>query len=169
VPTFFDLIPFLSALAMTHPLIPQITELATPVAAALGLDVVGAVFHTHQNPPILRIDIRNQAQDTSLTDCQQMSHALEAALDESDLIPDAYTLEISSPGISRTLTSDREFVSFKGFPVEVTTTEPHNGHTAWVGNLVRRDDDRIHLSQKGRAIVIPRVLVDRVQLVESDS
>jgi ribosome maturation factor RimP len=107
---------------MTHPLIPQITELATPVAAALGLDVVGAVFHTHQNPPILRIDIRNQSQDTSLTDCQQMSHALEAALDESDLIPDAYTLEISSPGISRTLTSDREFVSFKGFPVEVTTT-----------------------------------------------
>jgi ribosome maturation factor RimP len=154
---------------MTHPLIPQITELATPVAAALGLDVVGAVFHTHQNPPILRIDIRNQAQDTSLTDCQQMSHALEAALDESDLIPDAYTLEISSPGISRTLTSDREFVSFKGFPVEVTTTEPHNGHTAWVGNLVRRDDDRIHLSQKGRAIAIPRSLVDRVQLIESDS
>jgi ribosome maturation factor RimP len=154
---------------MTHPLIPQITELATPVAAALGLDVVGAVFHTHQNPPILRIDIRNQSQDTSLTDCQQMSHALEAALDESEIIPDAYTLEISSPGISRTLTSDREFISFKGFPVEVTTTEPHNGHTAWVGNLVRRDDNRIHLSQKGRAIAIPRSLVDRVQLVESDS
>jgi ribosome maturation factor RimP len=154
---------------MTHPLIPQITELATPVAAALGLDVVGAVFHTHRTPPVLRIDIRNQTEDTSLNDCERMSQALEPVLDESDIIPDAYVLEISSPGISRTLTSDREFISFKGFPVEVTATAPYNGHTAWVGNLVRRDDDTIHLSQKGRAIAIPRAVVDRVQLVERSS
>jgi ribosome maturation factor RimP len=151
---------------MTHPLIPQITELAAPIAAHLGLDVVGAVFHTHQAPPVLRIDIRNQTADTSLSDCERMSQALEPALDESNLIPDAYVLEISSPGVSRTLTSDREFISFKGFPVEVTATAPHNGHTAWVGNLVRRDDDTIHLSQKGRTIAIPRAVVDRVQLIE---
>jgi ribosome maturation factor RimP len=151
---------------MTHPLIPHITELATPVAAALGLDVVGAVFHTHQNPPVLRVDIRNQEQDTSLQDCERMSQALEAVLDESDIIPDAYILEVSSPGISRTLTTDREFISFKGFPVEVTTLEPYKGHTAWTGNLIKREEDTVHLSQKGRAITIPRSLIDRVQLVE---
>jgi ribosome maturation factor RimP len=154
---------------MTHPLIPAIIDLATPVAAALGLDVVGAVFHTHQNPPVLRIDIRNPQQDTSLDDCARMSQALDLALDESSLIPDAYVLEISSPGISRTLTSDREFISFKGFPVEVTTTAPHNGHSAWTGHLVRRDDSHVHLSLKGRAIAIPRQLVDRVQLVEGSA
>jgi ribosome maturation factor RimP len=151
---------------MTHPLIPQITELATPVAATLGLDVVGAVFHTNQSPPVLRVDIRNQEQDTSLQDCARMSQALEAVLDESNVIPDAYVLEISSPGISRTLTTDREFISFKGFPVEVTTLEPYKGQTAWTGNLIRREDDTVHLSQKGRAIAIPRPLIDRVQLVE---
>jgi len=151
---------------MTHPLIPQITELATPVAAALGLDVVGAVFHTHQSPPVLRVDIRNQAQDTSLQDCERMSQALEAVLDESAAIPDAYVLEVSSPGISRTLTTDREFISFKGFPVEVTTLEPYKGQNIWMGNLIRREDDSIHLSQKGRAIAIPLPLIERVQLVE---
>jgi ribosome maturation factor RimP len=151
---------------MTHPLIPQITELATPVAASLGLDVVGAVFHTHQSPPVLRVDIRNQEQDTSLQDCERMSQSLEAILDESGVIPDAYVLEVSSPGISRTLTTDREFISFKGFPVEVTTLEPFKGQTAWIGNLIRREDDTVHLSQKGRAIAIPRSLIDRVQLVE---
>jgi ribosome maturation factor RimP len=151
---------------MTHPLIPQITELATPVAAALGLDVVGAVFHTHQSPPVLRVDIRNQAQDTSLQDCERMSQALEAVLDESAAIPDAYVLEVSSPGISRTLTTDREFISFKGFPVEVTTLEPYKGQNIWMGNLIRREDDSVHLSQKGRAIAIPLPLIERVQLVE---
>jgi len=170
MPTFFNIILISTRLdfipVMPHPLIPQITELATPVAAALGLDVVGAVFHTNQSPPVLRIDIRNQQQDTSLQDCALMSQALEAVLDESEVIPDAYVLEVSSPGISRTLITDREFISFKGFPVEVTTLEPYKGQNIWTGNLVRREDESVYLSQKGRAIAIPRPLIERVQLVE---
>lgn len=151
---------------MTHPLIPQIIELAAPVANALGLDVVGAVFHTNQHPPVLRVDIRNLEQDTGLDDCERMSRALEAALDAADIIPDAYVLEISSPGISRSLTTDREFISFKGFPVVVTTTEPHDGQITWAGQLVRRDEAALYLSQKGRSISIPRHLISKVQLAE---
>jgi ribosome maturation factor RimP len=82
------------------------------------------------------------------------------------VIPDAYVLEVSSPGISRTLITDREFISFKGFPVEVTTLEPYKGQNIWTGNLVRREDESVHLSQKGRAIAIPCPLIERVQLVE---
>lgn len=152
--------------AMTHPLIPQIIELATPVANALGLDVVEAVFHTNQHPPILRVDIRNLEQDTGLDDCERMSHALEAALDAADLIPDAYVLEISSPGISRSLVTDREFISFKGFPVVVTTREPHDGQTTWTGQLLRRDETALYLSQKGRSVPIPRQLISKVQLAD---
>lgn len=151
---------------MTHPLIPRIIELATPVANTLGLDVVGAVFHTNQHPPVLRVDIRNLEQDTGLDDCERMSHALEVALDAADLIPDAYVLEISSPGISRSLTTDREFISFKGFPVVVMTSEPHEGQTTWTGQLLRRDETALYLSQKGRSILIPRHLVSRVQLAD---
>lgn len=151
---------------MTHPLIPQIIEIATPVAASLGLDVVSAVFYTNQHPPVLRVDVRNLVQDTGLDDCERMSRALEVALDTAELLPDAYVLEISSPGVPRSLTTDREFSSFKGFPVEVTTTELHNGNTAWIGQLIRRDDQSIYLSRKGRTITIPRHLVNKVQLVD---
>ncbi|HBY77659.1 MAG TPA: ribosome maturation factor RimP, partial [Cyanobacteria bacterium UBA11148] len=35
---------------MTHPLIPQLIDLATPIAEKLGLEVVGAVFHTNKRP-----------------------------------------------------------------------------------------------------------------------
>ncbi|MBD2092741.1 ribosome maturation factor RimP [Microcoleus sp. FACHB-1515] len=149
---------------MSHPLIPQILDLAAPVADSLGLEVVGAVFHTNQNPPVLRVDIRNHTQDTGLEDCERMSQALEVALDEADFIPDAYVLEISSPGISRTLTTDREFISFKGFPVTVTTTEPHDGQKKRSGNLIRRDDKAVYLSLKGRSIAIPRNVIASVQL-----
>jgi ribosome maturation factor RimP len=150
--------------AMSHPSIPEILNLAAPVAADLQLEVVGAVFHTHQAPPILRVDIRSSVGDTSLDDCERMSRALEAVLDTSDLIPDAYALEISSPGISRCLTSDREFVSFRGFPVTVQTSQP--GHKEWLGNLIGRDETNVYLNQKGRTVSLPRTLIIQVQLHE---
>lgn len=149
---------------MTHPLIPQIIDLATPLAENLGLEVVGAVFHTNRRPPVLRLDIRNCVGDTGLDDCERMSRALEEQLDAMDIIPDAYVLEISSPGISRQLHTDREFISFKGFSVIVQASESYEGHKEWRGQLIRRDDTGVYLNQKGRAITIPRHLVTRVQL-----
>jgi ribosome maturation factor RimP len=152
---------------MTHPLIPQIIDLATPVAEELELEVVGVVFHTNQRPPVLRVDIRNPQQETGLNDCERMSRALEAALDGSDIIPDAYVLEVSSPGISRQLTTDKEYLSFKGFPVIVFTSQPYDGQQEWIGQLIRRDEISVYLNQKGRVIEIPRTLIGRVQLNES--
>jgi ribosome maturation factor RimP len=154
---------------MAHPLIPQIINLATPVAENLGLEVVGVVFHTNQRPPILRVDIRNPHQDTGLNDCERMSRALETTLDEANIIPDTYVLEISSPGISRQLITDRDFISFKGFAVIVSTSQPYEGHQEWTGQLIRRDDTAVYLNQKGRAIAIPRSLIIRVQLDERRS
>jgi ribosome maturation factor RimP len=154
---------------MSHPIIPQVLELAAPVAAALGLEVVSVMFHTHHSPPSLRVDVRNLTQDTGMEDCERMSRALEPVLDEADLLPDiAYALEVSSPGVPGVLETDREFISFKGFPVLVTTAEPYNGQAEWQGNLVGRDEERVKLTLKGRPIGIPRALITCVQLVDSD-
>jgi ribosome maturation factor RimP len=150
---------------MTHPLIPQILDLAAPLAERLGLNVVDAVFQTNHSPPVLRIDVRNtQQEDTSLNDCELMSQALEAVLDETDLLPDAYVLEISSPGISPELSSDRDFVVFKGFMVEVELTEPYKNRQVWLGQLLRRDDETVYLSRKGKPMKLPRALVNKIQL-----
>ncbi|BAB75527.1 ribosome maturation factor RimP [Anabaena sp. FACHB-709] len=153
---------------MTHPLVPPITDLAIPVAEQLGLEVVGIVFHTNQRPPVLRIDIRNPQQDTGLDDCERMSRALEAALDATEIIPDAYVLEVSSPGISRQLVTDREFISFKGFPVIVSTSPPHEEQQEWIGQLIRRDETKVYINQKGRVIEIPRPLITRVLLYDGE-
>jgi ribosome maturation factor RimP len=153
---------------MTHPLIPKIIDLAKPVATELGLELVGVVFHTNQHPPILRVDIRNPNQDTGLDDCERMSRALETSLDVAEIIPDAYTLEISSPGISRYLATDREFISFKGFPVMISTSSAFEGQQEWRGNLIRRDETAVYLNKKGRTVAIPRSLITQV-LLDEDS
>ncbi len=149
---------------MTHPIVPQIIELATPIATQLGLEIVGVVFQTNKQPPVLRLDIRNPSTETSLNDCEQMSRAIEAKLDATATMANSYVLEISSPGISRQLTTDREFISFKGFSVIVKTYAPYEGKKEWQGKLKSRDDQAVYLNQKGRAIAIPRQLVAKVQL-----
>jgi len=149
---------------MSHPLIPQIFQIAEEVASPLGLEVVDVVLHTNKNPVVLRVDIRNPEQNTGLDDCERMSRALEPTLDEIDIIPHAYVLEISSPGAERQLAGDREFIAFKGFMVTVSTTTTHEGKQSWSGHLVSRNETHITISIKGRIVNIPRDLVDRVEL-----
>ena len=149
---------------MTHPVVPKIIELASPLAENLSLELVDAVFQTNKTPPVLRIDVRNPHGDTSLENCEQMSRILEEKLDLTEVIPGAYVLEISSPGISRTLTTDREFTAFKGFSVTVKTFTPYKNKKQWRGRLQYRDDTTIKINDKGKAIAIPRDLVAKVQL-----
>ena len=151
---------------MTHPVIPQIIELASPLAEELNLELVDAVFQTNKTPPILRIDIKNPHADTSLENCEQMSRILEEKLDLTEIIPGNYVLEISSPGISRTLTTDRDFTAFKGFAVTIKTFAPYKNKKEWKGRLQQRDETAIHINQKGKAIAIPKELVAKVQLGE---
>ncbi len=150
---------------MAHPVIPQVLEIATPLATELGLEVVDAVFQTNHSPPILRIDVRNLSQtDTSLNDCERMSIALGESLETSDTLPDAYVLEVSSPGVSNQLETSRDFIVFKGFAIEVTLHTPHKGKTIWVGTLLERTESKLAISQRGRRVALPIELVESVQL-----
>lgn len=152
---------------MAHPLIPEVIDLVSPVAAQFNLEVVGATFQTNQSPPILRIDIRNCNDDTGLEDCEKMSRAVEVVLDETNVLPEAYVLEISSPGLSTVLTCDRDFISFRGFPILIKTQQPYRGQDQWIGSLIGRDDHQVQLNQKGRIIKIPREEILQVQLYDS--
>ena len=151
---------------MTHPLIPQIIDLATPIAQEMGLEIVDVVFQTNKRPPVLRVDIRNPISDTSLNECERVSRALESILDETAILPGAYVLEISSPGISRYLSNERDFIAFKGFEVKVTTNPPYMDKKEWQGRLQGRDEKAVYLNRKGRAIAVPCSVITQVQLAD---
>ena len=105
---------------MPHPLLPDLETLATDVAASKGFDLCGIQLLTHMSPMTLEVQIRHSSgADVSLDDCAGFSGVLGDALEASTLLTDAYVLEISSPGIGDQLSSDRDFQTFRGFPVEV--------------------------------------------------
>ena len=59
-----------------------------------------------------------------INDCERISRALEAVLDQEDFIKDAYILEGSSPGLTRALKKDRDFERNLNKPVEVHLFQP---------------------------------------------
>ena len=149
---------------MSHPLTSSIKNVADPIAEQLDLKIVKITFETNKSPANLRIDIENISGDTSLDNCEKMSRQLEEVLDQDNVIPGAYTLEISSPGISNNLTTDREFISFKGFPILVETNTVYKKKTQWQGRLQGRDEESVYVNAKGRIVSIPRDIIAKVEL-----
>ena len=69
-------------------------------------------------------------------DCELISQKLSQLLDEEDVIPgDAYTLEVSSPGVERRLSKLRDFEKAVGQKIKLTTLEPVEGRTSLEGKL----------------------------------
>jgi len=141
--------PIFMSVLPTNQLITLVTEAAQPLAQGLGLEVVEVFYKTHTNPAVLRVDIRHPERATGIDDCSQLSKLLEAHLDTVDWLPTAYTLEVSSPGIDRKLTTEREFHAFRGFPVRVTGYGPLNGQKTWEGTLLKRDEHTLSITLQG--------------------
>ena len=113
----------------------------------------------------LEVQIRHSSgADVSLDDCAQFSGVLGAALETSELLNEAYVLEISSPGIGEQLATDRDFQTFRGFPVEVTHRDLDDVEHRLDGLLLERDDESLQINIRGRIKRIPRNQVIGVRL-----
>ena len=114
----------------------------------------------------MQVQIKHSAGgDVSLDDCARFSQPMSEALETSELLTEAYVLEISSPGINDELSNDRDFQTFKGFPVEVLFGDDKSSPLRKSGLLKDRSKNHIHLNIKGRISRIPRNEVIKVRLI----
>jgi ribosome maturation factor RimP len=102
----------------------QIIENLIPVveetAGDLNLIVLETTFNKEKGQYFLRIFIYNPEKPVDHEDCVNMTRTLNAKLDESNLIPVSYSLEVSSPGINRKLKNPVEYTVFKDREVKIT-------------------------------------------------
>ncbi len=75
--------------------------------------------------------------------CVDVSHALSDALDEHDFIEEAYTLEVSSPGLGRQLKKDRHFENSMGQEVDIKLYKAIDGTKEFTGKLVGFDSETV--------------------------
>lgn len=100
----------------------------------------------------------------TIDDCENVSRALSAKMDEEDFISDAYILEVSSPGLGRALKKERHFQNSMGEEVEVKTYAPINKSKEFVGQLIDYSDGNITIDTGKGEMVFTKDQIANVKL-----
>lgn len=112
-----------------------VRAIAEPLAESLGYFIWDVEYVREGAQWYLRITIDSE-EGIDINDCEKMHRAIDPLLDEADPIEDAYTLEVSSPGIERDLKNDMQIEACEGWDVEIKLYAPIDGSKLYRGILL---------------------------------
>ena len=139
-------------------------KLLLPVLEANNFELYDVEYVKEGSNWYLRAYIDKEGGIT-VDDCELVSRALSDLLDKNDFIPDAYILEVSSPGLGRQLKKDKHFDKSIGEEVEIKLYKSINKQKEWVGILVGYNEDTITIQLEDETqIDIPRKDIAIVRL-----
>jgi len=141
-----------------------VTELVTPIVNEMGLELVDIEYKKEGSNWFLRVFIDNEVGNIDIEDCALVSEKLSQKLDESDPIPTAYFLEVSSPGAERPLRSEKDFKKAVGRHVHITTKEPIEGASVFEGELVSFEDGKLTVKEAKKTYVISHEQIDTARM-----
>jgi ribosome maturation factor RimP len=146
-----------------------------PAVRGAGFDLVELEFGREAGGAVLRVFIDQAPADeggpveravgVGHEDCELVSRDLSAALDVADVIPYAYRLEVSSPGIARPLRRPEDFRRFSGQKAKIRTSDSVDGRRNFSGTLRGVHDGFVDIECEGKSYKVPIEGVVRANLV----
>ncbi len=147
-----------------------IYPIAKPIADELGLEIWDIKLVKEGPNQYLRVFIDSE-DGITLDDCENMSRALDAPLDELDPIPDFYFLEVCSPGIERELSKDKHLEKYIGYSIKIRLIRPNeNNEKEIFGILKAFDKDTIEIensAENSKITSIARKNIAHINLNEN--
>ena len=135
------------------------------IAKKFNLKINSLNLMTNQNPVLVKIIIcKTNDDDITLEDCSRFNSPAAAVIENSNLLKCSYVLEISSQGVIDELTSERDFKTFKGFPVNVELNQKNSQIKFLNGLLYEKSKDYLAINIKGKIKKIPFNEVLKVSL-----
>jgi ribosome maturation factor RimP len=149
----------------------QVRTVAARVAAGYGLEIFDVQFRREAPGMVLRIQIDRpgpaaSAEDSvSVEDCARVSRDLSAILDVEDVVPIAYTLEVSSPGLDRPLRQLDDYRRFAGRRAKIVVRGQVDGQGFFRGTLGGIDGREVLIDgEDGRTHRVPVDVITRANL-----
>ena len=134
------------------------------VVSSEGVELVEVEVKGNLNNRVLRIYIDKPSGITH-KDCEFISDQVGTVLDIEDVIPGSYTLEVSSPGLTRKLTKASDFSRFRGRLVKIQTKMPINGTKSFRGSLIGLEGDMVTVELKSaESVQIPLQAISKANL-----
>ncbi|OZB15924.1 MAG: ribosome maturation factor RimP [Hyphomonas sp. 34-62-18] len=123
----------------------RLLSLVQPVAEGIGMEIVRLRVQGGRRPHLQIMAERAGGAPTDVEDCARLSRALSPTLDAADPISEAYTLEVSTPGIDRPLTRPGDFARWVGHAVKIELARPIDGRRRFTGIITGEDNDGAHI------------------------
>lgn len=137
--------------------------LLAPIAEANGVSVYDVEYVKEGSDYYLRAYI-DKPGGVNIQDCENVSRALSDILDREDFIPDAYILEVSSPGLGRALKKDRHLQASIGEEVEIKLYKPVEKSKEFAGILESFDGETLTVREGDAPRVFKRSDIALVRL-----
>jgi ribosome maturation factor RimP len=156
---------------MQADIVEQVRELAARVAGMYGLDLFDVQFRREASGMVLRIRLDRPGpaataeESVSVEDCARVSRDLSAVLDVEDVVPTAYTLEVSSPGLDRPLRNAADYRRFSGRRAKLVMRGMIDGQGFFKGTLAGVDGPEVLIDgDDGRRHRVPLGAITRANL-----
>lgn len=124
----------------------KIRQLAEPTLEALGFEVVSVRVMGQAQKPILQLMAERPDGTMDVEACAEISRTLSAVFDVEDPIKSEYVLEVSSPGVERPLTREKDFETFAGHTAKITLHDMVDGRRKFKGELHGVEDGEVLLN-----------------------
>jgi len=142
----------------------RVENLAAPVAGEHGVRIYDVEYRKEGAAWVLRIFIYGE-NGVNIDDCENVSRGLGEILDREDFIKEAYMLEVSSPGLDRSLTRDWHFEISINQPVTVKLFNKINEKKKINGILKVFDGESATVEEDGEEIVVKRDNISKINLI----
>ncbi|MCY4069207.1 MAG: ribosome maturation factor RimP [Acidimicrobiaceae bacterium] len=129
-------------------IVDRVRELAAPLAEAASVDL----YDVEYNGGVVRV-LADAEGGIDLEEIAALSRSLGRALDEQDLIPGRYTLEVSSPGLERPLRTPEHFRKATGSEVRIKTATDFDGPRRLLGTVERVAAAGVELRSRDGALL----------------
>ncbi|HOP86195.1 MAG TPA: ribosome maturation factor RimP [Syntrophorhabdaceae bacterium] len=144
-------------------IVDRVKECLMPILGDYGLELVDIEFRSSGKRWLLRIFIDKEG-GVLLSDCEKISRELSSILDVEDFIDHPYTLEVSSPGITRPLKTMDDFKRSIGRVCRVITSEPVSGKREIKGVILSAKEEEIQVKGKIDIFTIPLCAIKKANL-----
>ena len=138
-------------------------QLLMPIVEKYGVEIYDVEYVKEGSDWYLRAYI-DKPEGVNINDCENVSRALSDVLDKEDYIEDAYILEVSSPGLGRTLKKDRHLEKSLGEEVEIRTYKPIDKQKEFSGILKAYDKDTVTIEEDSEERVFARADIALIRL-----
>jgi ribosome maturation factor RimP len=142
----------------------ELKELLEPAVEALGYELADLELKIGGRDGLVRVFI-DKPDGIGLDDCERVSRQISTVLDVEDPIPGHYSLEVSSPGLDRSLTKPEHFQRFTGEDVKVRLRVPVEGRRNFRGAIRGVVDDNVELEVDGQSHRLPIASIASARLV----